>query len=143
MTQYLIATIAGEDIALPTDRVESVVKATNVVPVPASQPSVAGLFALRSRVLTMIDCHYVVTGERHPAEGQVIAIVVELDGHGYGLIVDAVQDVWMSESDARALQNRPEGGWDRVGVAMLETEAKSYLVIDPERLVQPERRRAA
>ena len=59
---YLIATIAGEDVAIPAHQVESVVKVRDVVARAAVKPFVSGLFALRSRVLTLIDCQYFVTG---------------------------------------------------------------------------------
>ena len=52
----LIVTIAGQRVALPADAVESVVELDTLIPVPRAAPHVAGLSALRSRVLTVIDC---------------------------------------------------------------------------------------
>ena len=46
---YLIAVIDGSRVAIQSDLVEAVVRVNDVIPVPKSNPSVAGLFALRSR----------------------------------------------------------------------------------------------
>ena len=51
----LIVTIAGERVALPASAVESVVELDALISVPRAAPHVAGLSALRSRVLTVID----------------------------------------------------------------------------------------
>ena len=52
----LVVVIAGERVALPAAAVESVVELDTLIPVPRAAPHVAGLSALRSRVLTVIDC---------------------------------------------------------------------------------------
>ena len=52
----LIVTIGGERVALPAAAVESVVELDTLIPVPRAAPHLAGLSALRSRVLTVIDC---------------------------------------------------------------------------------------
>ena len=52
----LVVTIGGQRVALPSDAVESVVELDTLIPVPRAAPHVAGLSALRSRVLTVIDC---------------------------------------------------------------------------------------
>ena len=51
----LIVTIAGSRVALPAAAVESVVELDTLIPVPRAPVHVAGLSALRSRVLTVID----------------------------------------------------------------------------------------
>ena len=52
----LIVTIGGERVALPAAAVESVFELDTQIPVPRAAPHVAGLSALRSRVLTVIGC---------------------------------------------------------------------------------------
>ena len=90
----LIVTIAGQRVALPADAVESVVELDTLIPVPRAAPHVAGLSALRSRVLTVIDCmRSLELGATDCADGIREAAVVELDGHHYALLVDLVEDV--------------------------------------------------
>ena len=57
---YLIARIADTRVALRSRAIHSVVTVGTPVEVPAAPPHVAGLFALRSRVFTLIDPHVVV-----------------------------------------------------------------------------------
>ena len=97
----LIVSIAGSRVALPAAAVESVVELESLIPVPRAPSHLAGLSALRSRVLTVIDCQRslelgtteLIDGELHEAA------VVELDGHYYALTVDAVEDVVEALSD--------------------------------------------
>ena len=85
----LVVTIAGERVALPAAAVESVVELDTLIPVPRAAPHVAGLSALRSRVLTVIDCmRSLELGDTDCSDGIREAAVVELDGHHYALIVD-------------------------------------------------------
>ena len=55
----LIVTIAGQRVALPAAAVESVVELDTLIPVPRAACHVAGLSALRSRVLTVIVTTFV------------------------------------------------------------------------------------
>jgi purine-binding chemotaxis protein CheW len=88
----LVASLAGERIAFPATEVESVVEIGDLTPVPGAAGHVAGLSALRSRVLTAIDCRAALTaGER--IERPHDALVIVRDGHAYALLVDGVEDV--------------------------------------------------
>ena len=96
----LIVTIAGQRVAFPAAAVESVVELDTLIPVPRAAPHVAGLSALRSRVLTVIDCmRSLELGMSDCSDGIREAAVVELEGHHYALIVDVVEDVVEALSD--------------------------------------------
>lgn len=140
---FLIAVIAGETVAIPTLRIDSVVKVRESVPVPSAAPFITGLFALRSRVLTLIDCQYFVTGE--PAElmpGQP-AIVVNIGGCCYGLLVDEVLDVVPIRTPTLQLPSQLPAGWSEIGRGLLELAGDTFLLIDPDYMVNPSVRRAA
>lgn len=92
-TLYLIADLAGSRVAIESGLVESVVHVPDIVPAPMSDPSIAGIFALRSRVLTLIDTQFLVTGVQQRAQKGALAVVTEIAGHQYGLLVDRVHDV--------------------------------------------------
>jgi hypothetical protein len=89
----LIARVAGERIAIDAAEIESVVELEATTPIPRSAPHVAGLAALRSRVVTVIDCLAALELGHSPASYPRDAIVVEVEGHPYALLVDAVRDV--------------------------------------------------
>ena len=140
----LIVTIAGERVALPAAAVESVVELDTLIPVPRAAPHVAGLSALRSRVLTVIDCKRSLDlGESDCSQGIREAAVVELDGHHYALIVDVVEDVVEANSDPTPVRAAMGDGWDRVSQGMVETEAGPLLLVDVGALISAEVRAAA
>ena len=140
---YLIATISGEDVAIPADRVESVVKVRDIVRVPAVKPYVTGLFALRSRVLTLIDCQYFITGKAAALAEDQTAIVAEISGHFYGFLVDAVKDVCAPEDPPQALPVKLADGWQKLGSAMIGLDGESMLVVEPGNMIVPMQAKAA
>ena len=140
----LIVTIAGQRVALPADAVESVVELDTLIPVPRAAPHVAGLSALRSRVLTVIDCmRSLELGATQSVGGVREAAVVELDGHHYALLVDLVEDVVEAQSDPAPVRAAMGPGWERVSSGMVETEAGPLLVVNIAALVAGLEARAA
>jgi purine-binding chemotaxis protein CheW len=132
----LIVTIAGQRVALPADAVESVVELDTLIPVPRAAPHVAGLSALRSRVLTVIDCmRSLEPGATECDDGVREAAVVELDGHHYALLVDLVEDVVEAQSDPSPVRAAMGSGWERVSAGIVETETGPLLVVDIAALI--------
>jgi purine-binding chemotaxis protein CheW len=142
----LIVTISGSRVALPAAAVESVVELDTLIPVPRAPAHVAGLSALRSRVLTVIDTlRSLELGECDGANGIREAAVVEVDGHHYALIVDAVEDVVEALSDPSPVRAAMGAGWERASKGMVETEEGPLLLVDIEALIAgvPNEARAA
>jgi purine-binding chemotaxis protein CheW len=140
----LVVTIAGERVVLPAASVESVVELDTLIPVPRAAPHVAGLSALRSRVLTIIDCmRSLELGESDCSNGIREAAVVEVDGHHYALIVDLVEDVIEALSDPMPVRAAMGPGWERVSLGMVETENGPLLLIDVGALIAGAESKAA
>lgn len=132
----LVVIIAGERVALPAASVESVVELDTLIPVPRAAPHVAGLSALRSRVLTVIDClKSLELGESDCSGGIREAAVVEVDGHHYALIVDLVEDVIESLSAPTPVRAAMGPGWERVSLGMVDSENGPLLLIDVAALI--------
>jgi purine-binding chemotaxis protein CheW len=132
----LVVTIAGERVALPAAAVESVVELDTLIPVPRAAAHIAGLSALRSRVLTVIDCkRSLELGTSDCSGGIHEAAVVELDGHHYALIVDLVEDVVEAQSDPTPVRAAMGPGWERVATGMVETESGPLLLVDVAALI--------
>ena len=124
----LIVKVAGDRIAVPADRVHSVIELGRIIPAPRAPAYIAGLTTLRSRTLTVID-----TARALDLPGNdraEFALVIESDGCGYALIVDEVDNV----ADGEPMPCRPEvklaEGWKRVAQGLVETEAGSLLIVD-------------
>lgn len=140
---YLIAHIHGCRVAINSDQIESIVNVPDVMPVPHCDPRVAGLFALRSRVLTLIDSQYVVTGKRRTLQRGCLAVVVEIAGHHYGLAVDKVEDVVPLSADKIQQCIQPDGQWQSIVSETVEVGDQLVMILDPARLVAREQLMAA
>lgn len=132
----LIVSIAGSRVAFPSAAIESVVELDTLIPVPRAAPHVAGLSALRSRVLTVIDTvRSLDLGDSDCSDGIREAAVVEYDGHHYALIVDTVEDVVEAMSDPSPVRAAMGEGWERVSLGMVETEEGPLLLVDVAALI--------
>jgi purine-binding chemotaxis protein CheW len=132
----LVVRIAGQRVALRAARIESVVELDTLIPVPRAADHVAGLSALRSRVLTVISCRRSLGLPTQDEERRVCeAAVTEVDGHHYALIVDGVEDVLAAISDPSPVRAAMGEGWERVSSGMVETEEGALLLVDVEGLV--------
>ena len=136
MTELLlIVTLAGERITIPAADVESVVELEALIPVPQAAPHVAGLAALRSRVLTVIDCFASLELKPCDKVGAMEAIIVEADGHPYALLVDSVEDVIEVSGEVRPVRTSLKGGWRRVARGMVEVGGDLLLLVDTDALL--------
>lgn len=108
---YLFATLAGTRIAVETEEVEAVVRLAEISPVPGMGVQVAGLSALRSRVLTIIDAAALIRGAPTPADRRGLAIIANISGHSYGIMVDGVSDICTVPDGRLPLRGQIDRNW--------------------------------
>ncbi len=132
---FLLAEIAGTEVAICSDIIESVVNVGEAVAVPRCDPVVAGLFALRSRVLTLIDCQYRITRSKKSMDKKSLAAIATIGGHSFGLLVDRVYDVTTVEDEALHPAVKLSANWASIVTNLLAIDDRMVMVIDPERLV--------
>jgi len=142
-TLYLVFELGGQRVAIASEIVDSVVHVVDIVPAPLAPPHIAGLAALRSRVITMVDARAALGLEPVTGAGVRVTVVVTLDGHQYGLIVDRVDDVCAIPGDPAPVRARLGAGWSRAASAMLEHDGASLLLLDPAALIAGARAEAA
>ena len=139
----LLVSIAGARAAIASDIIRSVVELDIVTPVPRKPEHIAGLAALRSRAMTVIDCR----GSLELAEASdpsKLAVVVDIEGFLYALLVDDVVEVVPFDEEPSELRADLLPGWARASVGMVETTAGPALVLDPVKLIEgPAKRKAA
>lgn len=126
---YLLASLAGARIAVDTQEVEAVVKLTDVSPVPGMGAHVAGLSALRSRVLTIIDVAALIHGDATPAERRDLAIIADISGHSYGLMVDGVSDICRVPEGELPLRGQLDPAWAPFARGIVEQDGQPYLLV--------------
>ena len=129
----LIARLAGRKVAFPASGVEAVVELEGITPVPRAAAHVAGLSALRSRVLTVIDGS--ASLEFGPSAELKEAIVVPSDGHTYAILLEEVADVIEPASPPAPVRAPVGKGWDRVATGMVEANGELILLVDPHQLI--------
>lgn len=133
---YVKALVAGNHVAIPVSEVNSAVRIAAPVPVPFAGPLVAGLSALRSVVLTLIDCQYRFTGTPRTTSAGDFAVIVPVGGHQYGLLVDEVIDVVEIEPEEVSDADLLQGKWREAASGYASIENGNLIVIDPSLIVE-------
>lgn len=131
----LVVRLAGRRIAFPAADVEGVVELEGLTAAPCVAPHVAGLSALRSRVLTVIDGLAALGAGRAAETALACAVIVPSGGHPYALLVDQVEDVVDAVSAVVPLAAPAGPGWDRVALGMVEAGDDPLLLVDPHALI--------
>lgn len=134
-TLYLIAELAGSRVAIESSLVESVVHVPDIVPAPMSDPSIAGIFALRSRVLTLIDTQFLVTGVQQLPQKGALAVVTEIGGHQYGLLVDKVHDVVPIKIEQAETTISAPPAWARYVAQVADHDGGLVMILETNALV--------
>jgi purine-binding chemotaxis protein CheW len=132
----LLVSIGGELAGIDAAIIRSVVELEAITPVPRAPEHIAGLAALRSRAMTVVDCRRSL--ELPPSEdaADALAVVVEVDEFLYALVVDAVEEVVPLEGDPAEVRADLLPGWSRAALGMIETSAGPALMLDPGKLVE-------
>ncbi|GAC1576928.1 MAG: hypothetical protein NVS3B5_08730 [Sphingomicrobium sp.] len=63
------------------------------------------------------------------------AVVAEVDGHHYALLVDLVKDVIEAKGEPSPIRAAMTAGWGRVSLGMIETQEGPLLLVDVAALV--------
>lgn len=129
---FLILRLAGERVAFPAADVEAVIELGPLTPVPRAAPHVAGLAALRSRILTVVDGAAALGAP--PQRGASEAVIVPSEGHPYAIMVEGVEDV-VEAAAAGTHGLRPGADWARVARGTVDTGEALLLLVDPHALI--------
>ena len=130
----VILDIGGRSAAVSAVEVQSVIELEDIYPVPMAPDYVVGLTAMRSQSLTVIDARKAIglteftkAGERAP--------VIEVGGHQYALLVDAVHDVAEAQSEVKPVSGGFGAAWERIAEGMIETDTGPTLLINKDALI--------
>ena len=130
----VIARIAGRRCALAALDVKSVIEIGTVTPIPRAPAWIAGITALRSQALTVIDCRRALGLAGGPAADEWAtdhrAVVVAEGGHSYALMVDSIEDITTAAGEAGQVPGGFGAQWSRVATGMIETLAGPALILD-------------
>lgn len=131
----VIIQIAGRRCALSAHDVKSVIEIGSITPVPRTPDFIAGITALRSQTLTVIDCRRAIGLSADDGLTDDRAAVVASGGHAYALMVDAIEDITTASGEAGQVPGGFGPEWSRVARGMIETTSGPALLIDLEVLI--------
>ncbi|MEM1195441.1 MAG: chemotaxis protein CheW [Pseudomonadota bacterium] len=131
----VMAQIAGRRCALHAHDVKSVIELGVITPVPQSPSFIAGITALRSQALTVIDCRLALGVNSLEWATDHRAAVVAAGGHSYALIVDAIEDIALGQMSSDTVPGGFGPEWSRVATGMVETVIGPALLINLEALI--------
>lgn len=126
---YLFAMLADTRIAVEAAEVEAVVRLSDISPVPGMGAHIAGLSALRSRVLTIIDVAALIRGVPTTRRQRNYAIIADISGHSYGLMVDSVSDICQVLEGESPLHGQLDPCWAPYARGLVEQDGKPWLLV--------------
>ena len=85
-------------------------------------------------MLTLIDTRATLGLAHQPLAGLDPAVVIVIDGHHYGLLVDHVDDVATIGAAPEPVPGSLCAGWARVTRGILEQDGEALLLVDPRAL---------
>ncbi len=129
---FLIVCIADRWVALPTSDIESAVDIGPIVAVPRAPPTVRGLAALRSRVVTVVDT--AIALGMPPSINPTRAVIAPVQGHHFALLVDALDDVFALERLPLSSGLFLDRHWAACATGIVEHGGKPLLILDLSRL---------
>lgn len=145
LTQFVTVFVSGQIFGLPIQNVRDVFIVSDVTPVPLAPASVAGLFNLRGRVMTMLSMRAMLGFVRSDEQGsETTAIGIEWRGESFGLLVDRVGEV-MSLSAANRERNpvNLDRRWGQLSAGVHRLESVLLVELSLETLFQEKALEAA
>lgn len=136
MNDLMVMTqIAGRRCALCAHDVSSVIELGTITPVPGTPDFIAGITALRSQALTVIDCRNALGFAESTWPTDSRAAVVNIGGHSYALVVDLIEDITTSVAQPEQVAGGFGAEWSRVATGMIETALGPALLLDLNELI--------
>lgn len=86
----LMFRLDDRDFGLPIAPVVEIVRHQAVTPVPLAGPAVEGIFALRGRMVTIVDTRRGIGMSPRLRDSKAQVVVIDWAGERFGLVVDAV-----------------------------------------------------
>jgi len=134
--------LAGKEYGIDIMNVKEIAKAGRFTYVPNAAPFVRGVYNLRGEIISVIDMRifFHLPAERKEDEALESLIILRIDEHVFGIIVDGIDKV-VGISSASIQPPHPIFGDINVKYikGIVENAGKLYIILDVERIFAPER----
>ncbi len=142
--QLVTVFVEGQLFGLPILQVRDVFVVNGVTPVPLAASSVAGLFNLRGRVMTMLSMRALLGYNRDSSKPETTAIGIEWKGESYGLLVDRVGEVMnLSPSSRETNPVNLDPRWSAISAGVHRLEDQLLVEISLDNLFNGQLQKAA
>jgi len=136
-TLLVMAQIAGRRCAIEAPNVDAVIEIGEITPVPRTPDFIAGITAMRSQALTVIDARIAIGFDPQAFTIDHRAIVATHDADAYAIRVDAIEDIGTAVSEPETVPGGFGEGWSRVSTGLVETRVGPALLLNLEALLTP------
>ena len=134
--------LAGKEYGVDIMNVKEIAKAGRFTYVPNAAPFVRGVYNLRGEIISVIDLRifFHLPAERKEDEALESLIILKIDEHVFGVIVDAIDKV-VGISSSSLQPPHPIFGDINVKYikGIVENGGKLYIILDVEKIFAPER----
>lgn len=131
----VMSQIAGRRCAMRAHDVKSVIEIGMITPVPQTPDFIAGITAMRSQTLTVIDSRRALGFDPNDFSLDHRAIVVAVGGYPYALRIDSIEDITTGADEAGSIPGGFGSEWTRVASGLIETRAGPALLLDLPALI--------
>lgn len=125
--------VAGQWFGVPSERAHGAVRDPHIMRVPKSRADVCGVVHANGRIVTVIDMRRRLgLAKTEKKKGQML-LVVEHEGHYYGLLGDAVEDV--IQVPVAEISQDGEEYWSDLASGVCRIGEERMAVVDIEKLL--------
>lgn len=137
--QLVTMVVDNQLFGIPILKVQDIVEASRITPVPLAPSAIAGVLNLRGRIVTVIDLRKLLGNfEEVPWESQM-GVTVEHRGDLYTLLVDAIGDVrTLPKRDFDSAPSTLDGKIRQLCSGIFRLRGNLLVVLDVGRILQPE-----
>ncbi|HRF09031.1 MAG TPA: chemotaxis protein CheW [Xanthobacteraceae bacterium] len=134
--EYVTAWVAGQLFGIPIQRVHDVFEVERITRVPLAPAEISGVLNLRGRVVTALDMRRRLGLPPRESEKKQMAIGIDHDSEGYGLMVDAMGEVLkLSASALDALPINMQREWAAISSGIYRLEDRLMIVLDVDQIL--------
>jgi len=134
--------LAGKEYGIDIMNVKEIAKAGRFTYVPNAAPFVRGVYNLRGEIISVIDLRifFHLPAERKEEDSLESLLILRVDDHVFGVIVDAIDKVVGISSQSIQPPHPIFGDINvRYIKGVVENASKLYIILDVERIFAPQR----
>ncbi len=93
--QFVSFRIGKEEFGVDILMVQEIIRVTTITLIPNASQAILGMINLRGRIIPIVDLRWYLRlpGEQSPSDRKTRIMIIEMEGHVIGFLVDSVSEV--------------------------------------------------